>query len=59
MLVGNTDSIVVDGTKKCDIIRGEGVIGLQDLNSYVKLSHKSLSDLLQLHKEAQALALFS
>ena len=35
----------------------KGVIGPQDLHSAVKLSHKSISNLLQLHKEYHSLAL--
>ena len=47
--------------QKSDIIRGGGwgVIGTQALHSDVKLLHKCLSKLLQIHKEAHSLALFS
>ena len=63
-LVSNTDSIVVEETKKFNRSRwigrwvGGGVIGTQSLHSAMNLSHKYLSDLLQIHKEGHYLAFF-
>ena len=58
MLVGNKYPRVLD-RKKSYRIRGGGFIGMHTLHSAVNLSHKSLSELLQLLKEDHSLALFS
>ena len=59
MLMGDINSILVGGIICMTSLEGRGFIGTQALHSSVNLLHKSLSDMLQIHKEHHSLALFS
>ena len=58
MVVGETASVLLIGTKKSDRIRGGGgVISLLSFHSDVDPPHKSISEIMWLRKEAHSLVL--